>query len=110
MKPRLPRKITRTARINLNKYWSVFESMMVTDRNAQSSNANAAGNEFVDTAMNNEINDNISNEQREIDNTFMRRNNDRNSTASQRCTCHFCLISDLRNVTVSERNEEVTEL
>ncbi|KAL0275220.1 UNVERIFIED_CONTAM: hypothetical protein PYX00_003147 [Menopon gallinae] len=110
MKPKLPRKITRTAKINLNRYWSMFENMMVPEGGSPSSNSNAVNNEFVDTSMNNEINENISNEQREIDNILVRRNNERNSAASQRCTCHFCLISDLRNVTVSERNEEVTEL
>lgn len=51
MRPRLPRKLATSARINLNKYWQVLEELMPARR-------------VLDEADSNAINENIDNEQR----------------------------------------------
>lgn len=51
MRPRLPRKLAASARINLNKYWQVLEELMPARR-------------VLDEADSNAINENIDNEQR----------------------------------------------
>lgn len=121
MKPKLPRKLTRTPRINLNKYWNILEDMMSNDGSDSSRSNNRQEvitaplrpnnqNErlFEDLDMNNEINENISNEQKENDNILVR-NNEAN-TINRQCTCNSCLITELRNISVTDRCEDVTEL
>lgn len=63
MKPRLPRKIVSSARVNLNAYWSQFEELskqLLTYDAADWSNAEAY--------QENEINDNLINELMELGN------------------------------------------
>lgn len=55
MKPALPRKLTGSARINLNQYWNILEEMVPCDI--------TVGNDGVD--MSNEINENLANERLE---------------------------------------------
>ncbi|KAF2897490.1 hypothetical protein ILUMI_08689 [Ignelater luminosus] len=64
-KPRLSRKVIRSARVNLNRYWNKFEEMA----------ANKVPLTFIPTedcmflsSVDNEINENILNEWREIGN------------------------------------------
>lgn len=52
MKPRLPRKLATSARINLNKYWHALEDLMPIGRRA------------FDESESNAINENIDNERR----------------------------------------------
>lgn len=116
MKPKLPRKLARTPRINLNKYWNLFEEMMTNDNSGNSSRQEQSAEQnsrlFEDLDMNNEINENISNELKENDENLVRNNeeNNRLNQQQQRCTCNLCLISDMRNISMTDSSEDVTEL
>jgi hypothetical protein len=57
MKPVLPRKLTSSARINLNNYWNILEELVPCDVTMND------GSDDVD--MSNEINENLANERLE---------------------------------------------
>ena len=57
MKPRLPRKLTSSAIINLNNYWNILEELVPCDVKM------SIRNDDVD--MSNEINENLANERLE---------------------------------------------
>ncbi|XP_069705797.1 uncharacterized protein [Periplaneta americana] len=63
MKPMLPRKLTSSARINLNQYWNILEELVHCDI---SMDIQDGGENFVDDFdMSNEINENLANERLE---------------------------------------------
>ena len=57
MKPMLPRKLTSSARINLNNYWNILEELVPCDITMSSRSD--------DVDMSNEINENLANERLE---------------------------------------------
>lgn len=57
MKPMLPRKLTSSARINLNNYWNILEELVPCDVTMSV--------QKDDVDMSNEINENLANERLE---------------------------------------------
>ncbi|PSN58207.1 hypothetical protein C0J52_05983 [Blattella germanica] len=64
MKPMLPRKLTSSARINLNLYWNILEELVPCDMNMELQDGSYESFED-DVDMSNEINENIANERLE---------------------------------------------
>ncbi|KAJ9574454.1 hypothetical protein L9F63_008380, partial [Diploptera punctata] len=65
MKPMLPRKLTSSARINLNQYWNVLEELMVTSGVTMQVQDGGLHSLEDDVDMSNEINENLANERLE---------------------------------------------
>ena len=64
MKPMLPRKLTSSARINLNLYWNLLEELVTCDVTMEVQDGGIESfNDDVD--MSNEINENLANERLE---------------------------------------------
>lgn len=73
VKPKLSRKITSSARLNLNRYWSKFEELLSPDKHpfgyaAAGLTNGAVNNQLITTDLTNEINENLANELRENNN------------------------------------------
>nr|CAD7264027.1 unnamed protein product [Timema shepardi] len=66
MKPMLPRKLTSSARINLNQHWNVLEDL-VTCEISNHVMQHGRWEDSGDTSLSNEINENLANEMLERD-------------------------------------------